>query len=63
MFNEEPGLDLASGLPVCRYDVTALAAALAQAGVNLTLLHTVPEMHLTPWGKPQSFQYSLLRWT
>jgi SAM-dependent methyltransferase len=57
------GPEKCSGLPVCRYDGPALAEALAAGGANLSLLRTVPETHLTPWGKPQSFQYSLLRRT
>ena len=47
-----------SGLDVCRYDPQSLAREL---GEGLALVKSVPETHLTPWGKPQSFQYSLLR--
>ena len=47
-----------SGLPVQRYDGQRLAAEL---GAGFGLLKSVPETHLTPWGKPQSFQYSLFR--
>lgn len=47
-----------SGLDVCRYDGASLAAEL---GKNLVLMKTVSESHLTPWGKAQSFQYSVFR--
>ena len=39
-----------------RYDGRALAA---QLGPWFHLLKSVPELHRTPWGAPQSFQYSL----
>jgi SAM-dependent methyltransferase len=51
------GPEKCSGLEVRRYDGAALAAEL---GGGFRLLKTVPETHLTPWGKPQSFQYSAL---
>jgi SAM-dependent methyltransferase len=54
------GPEKCSGLPVCRYDGPALAAALGPA---LKLVRETRETHLTPWGKPQSFQYSLLQRT
>ncbi|HEY7118709.1 MAG TPA: class I SAM-dependent methyltransferase [Tepidisphaeraceae bacterium] len=47
-----------SGLPVRRYDGRALAAEL---GVGFRLLKSVSETHVTPSGKPQSFQYSVFR--
>jgi ubiquinone/menaquinone biosynthesis C-methylase UbiE len=47
-----------SGLEVCRYDGKSLASAI---GRGFQLLRTELEMHVTPWGKLQSFQYSLLR--
>jgi len=47
-----------SGLETCRYDGKSLAR---EIGGRFELLRTELEMHLTPWGKPQSFQYSLLR--
>ena len=47
-----------SGLPVMRYDATALAAEL---GAGLQLLKSVPEIHVTPAGTAQSFQYSVFR--
>jgi SAM-dependent methyltransferase len=52
------GPEQCSGLPVCRYNGDALAAEL---GARFTLLKAVPHTHVTPWGKPQSFQYSLFR--
>jgi SAM-dependent methyltransferase len=47
-----------SGLEVRRYDGPALAAEL---GAGCELLRSVSETHVTPWGQPQSFQYSLFR--
>ncbi|MHB1156302.1 MAG: class I SAM-dependent methyltransferase [Phycisphaerales bacterium] len=47
-----------SGLDVQRYDAASLAATL---GNDFALLKSEPEIHQTPWGKPQSFQYSLFR--
>ena len=55
------GPEQCSGLPVRRYAAPALAAELAARGAAFDLIKTVPEMHITPWGKAQSFQYSLLR--
>jgi SAM-dependent methyltransferase len=52
------GPEKCSGLPVTRYDGPALAVELGGA---FRLFRTVPETHLTPWGKPQSFQYSVFR--
>jgi SAM-dependent methyltransferase len=50
------GPDKCSGLPVRRYDAALLSAEL---GEGFRLVKSVPEIHHTPWGKPQSFQYSL----
>lgn len=47
-----------SGLDVRRYDSTSLAQEL---GNGFELRESFTETHLTPWGKPQSFQYSLMR--
>ena len=47
-----------SGLEVCRYDGSSLAR---EIGGGFELLGSESEMHFTPWGKPQSFQYSLFR--
>jgi SAM-dependent methyltransferase len=52
------GPDKCSGLPVRRYDGPALAAEL---GAEFRLLKSVPETHVTPRGKPQSFQYSVFQ--
>jgi 2-polyprenyl-3-methyl-5-hydroxy-6-metoxy-1,4-benzoquinol methylase len=52
------GPEKCSGLPVRRYDGQTLAAEL---GPQFNLLKSVPEMHVTPWGGEQSFQYSLFR--
>jgi SAM-dependent methyltransferase len=50
------GPEKCSGLPVCRYDGNTLAKEL---GRGFELLKTVAERHHTPWGAPQSFQYSV----
>jgi SAM-dependent methyltransferase len=47
-----------SGLEVQRYDGPSLAVEL---GSQFTLLKSEPEIHVTPWGKQQSFQFSLFR--
>jgi SAM-dependent methyltransferase len=52
------GLDKCSGLDVRRYDAALLAKELGPA---FTLVKTEPETHLTPWGKQQSFQFSVFR--
>ena len=52
------GPEQCSGLPVRRYDGPALGAEL---GAAFERIKTVPETHLTPWGKPQSFQYSVFK--
>ena len=52
------GPERCSGLEVRRYDGRSLAAEL---GAGLTLITSTRETHLTPWGKPQSFQYGLFR--
>jgi SAM-dependent methyltransferase len=49
-----------SGLDVVRYDAASLAAEL---GRGFTLLKSVPETHLTPTSKLQSFQYAVFRRT
>jgi len=50
------GPEKCSGLEVRRYDGRALAAEL---GPRFHLLRSVPDLHRTPWGAVQSFQYSL----
>lgn len=52
------GPEKCSGLPVVRYDPQGLSAALGDA---FTLVAERRHMHPTPWGSPQSFQFSLLR--
>lgn len=47
-----------SGLDVVRYDAESLAREL---GRGFTLLKSVPETHLTPWGTQQDFQYAVFR--
>ena len=51
------GPERCSGLEVRRYDGLSLAHEIG----GVELLGTFSEMHKTPWGKEQSFQYSLLR--
>jgi SAM-dependent methyltransferase len=52
------GPERCSGLPVRRYDGPTLALELA---AGFRLVKSVPEAHVTPWGKAQAFQYSLFR--
>ena len=52
------GPDKCSGLPVHRYDPPQL---IAELGEEFEFLKSVPEIHHTPWGKAQSFQYSAFR--
>lgn len=47
-----------SGLTTCRYSAADLAAEL---GEGFELVKEVPEVHVTPRGKQQSFVYALLR--
>jgi SAM-dependent methyltransferase len=47
-----------SGLEVQRYDGPMFAAEL---GSQFSLLKTESEIHITPWGKQQSFQFSLFK--
>lgn len=53
------GPERCSGLPVQRYSPQTLTEEL---GPSFTLVHAEHEMHTTPWGKPQAFQYSVLRY-
>ena len=50
------GPEKCSGLEVRRYNGQMLAGEL---GPQFDLLKSVPELHVTPWGAQQSFQYSL----
>ena len=52
------GPEKCSGLEVRRYDGPMLAEEL---GPQFILLKSESEMHITPWGKPQSFQFSLFK--
>ena len=52
------GPEKCSGLEVQRYDGPMLAA---EVGPQFSLLKCEPEMHVTPWGAHQSFQYSIFR--
>jgi hypothetical protein len=52
------GPEKCSGLEVRRYDGPKLALEL---GPQFSLLKSESEIHVTPWGKQQSFQFSLFR--
>jgi trans-aconitate methyltransferase len=52
------GPERCSGLPVQRYDSFALAETL---GSHFTQVRTLRHAHVTPWGSPQSFQFSVFR--
>ena len=52
------GPEKCSGLEVRRYDRPILAVEL---GPQFALLKSESEIHVTPWGKPQSFQFSLFK--
>ena len=47
-----------TGLEVRRYDPAALAA---EIGEGFELVESIREIHRTPWGDSQPFQYSLFR--
>lgn len=52
------GPETCSGLPVCRYDAAGLAAAL---GAGFRPQCEERELHPTPFGTTQSFQFALFR--
>lgn len=52
------GPERCSGLPVRRTSAQELASAFAPA---FALLRAERETHVTPWGKPQQFEYALLQ--
>lgn len=52
------GPETCSGLPVARYSPEELADVL---GERFALIAQRHHLHQTPWGKPQSFQFSLFR--
>lgn len=52
------GPEKCSGLPVIRYDPEQLSLELGDA---FTMVAHRRQVHRTPWGSPQSFQYSLFR--
>ena len=49
------GPDTCSGLPVMRYSPNLLSQTL---GADFELMESVGHVHQTPWGTPQTFQYS-----
>lgn len=52
------GPEKCSGLPVCRYDAQGFAE---QLGEGFNLLEAAKEMHPTPFGTTQAFQYTLFQ--
>jgi len=52
------GPEKCSGLPVCRYDAAGFAV---QLGEGFELLETARELHPTPFGTSQAFQYARFR--
>lgn len=52
------GPEKCSGLPVQRYDPAGLQVALGDA---FTIVEARHEMHTTPWGSTQAFQFTRLR--
>ena len=52
------GPEKCSGFDVRRYDAALLEEELGPA---FALEMSETETHLTPWGKPQSFQFSVFR--
>lgn len=52
------GPEKCSGLPVCRYDAQGFAA---QLGAGFELLESSRELHPTPFGTAQAFQYTRFR--
>ncbi len=52
------GPEKCSGLPVCRYDAMGFAA---QLGEDFELLESAREVHPTPFGARQAFQYTRFR--
>ena len=54
------GPENCSGLEICQYDNERLASKLS---TGFRLFKTVPELHITPSGQSQAFQYCLFRRT
>ena len=52
------GPETCSGLPVCRYDAAGFSG---QLGEGFELLESSRELHLTPFGTMQAFQYARFR--
>jgi SAM-dependent methyltransferase len=52
------GPEKCSGLPVCRYDAQGFAE---QLGGEFELVESVREVHPTPFGTSQAFQYTRFR--
>src|SRR5690606_16333278 len=54
------GPERCSGLPIVRYDAETLAQVV---GAAFELIGQGRQVHATPWGSSQSFQFSVLRRT
>jgi 2-polyprenyl-3-methyl-5-hydroxy-6-metoxy-1,4-benzoquinol methylase len=54
------GPEKCSGLPVERYDEHKLMKVFAPA---FTMVRSLHDTHVTPWGKPQSFQFGVMQRT
>jgi len=52
------GPEKCSGLPVCRYDAAGFAA---QLGRDFALVEAATELHATPFGTTQAFQFARFR--
>jgi 2-polyprenyl-3-methyl-5-hydroxy-6-metoxy-1,4-benzoquinol methylase len=52
------GPERCSGLPITRHDAVSLAATL---GAEFELIDSRRHEHVTPWGSPQQFQFSIFR--
>ncbi|MGL4767708.1 MAG: class I SAM-dependent methyltransferase [Formosimonas sp.] len=53
----DDGPSQCSGLPICRYSASELAAQFAE----LTCVRSEKYLHLTPWGAEQSFVFALFK--
>lgn len=52
------GPEKCSGLAVERYDAAKIATAF---GPEFTLVKSLEQAHVTPWGKPQAFLFAVMR--
>jgi 2-polyprenyl-3-methyl-5-hydroxy-6-metoxy-1,4-benzoquinol methylase len=54
------GPERCSGLAVERYDRSRLAS---EFGLSFTIVHSLEDTHVTPWGKPQEFFFAVMQRT